>query len=203
MGDRRMGELQRGDVKPCSPSEAVERALRWVGRGVYGLGEGGYRASDPDNPFTDVNGILKCDCSRFVLFCYKLAGSRAGFNDGPWATVSDAINCDSMIEQAEHPTAKDRLFEVADRPQLGDLLVFPAIRGPDGKRLRVGHCGIVTKLCAEWKADAPQYGELEVVQCQASTRPAIKKGPGLAWLMRDNFKGLRDEAWRTRILRVG
>ncbi len=101
-----------------------------------------------------------------------------------------------------HEKATDRLFEVVDRPGLGDLLVYPSIRGPDRKRIRIGHVGIVTKLCAEWDPQAPQYGELQVVQCQASKRPAVMKGPGMGWLMRETFKGMRDNAWRTRILRV-
>jgi hypothetical protein len=188
-------------VTACSPAEAVERALSMVGRlEPYVLGTGDYRPGKPDLPFTDKNGRTGSDCWGFAgAWCYKLPRHRPGFNHGHWASVTDWINTDSAIEDAEH---QGELYEVVDRPALGDLLVFPSIRGPDGRRLRIGHAGIITRLCAEWDPKEPQYGELEVVQCQASRKPAIIKGPGLGWLFREKFKGATSPAWWTRILRV-
>jgi hypothetical protein len=182
-------------------AEAVERALRMVGSAwPYVLGggnnKGPTRVKRKDGTLTD-SGF---DCWGLAhSWCYDVPRHRPGFNDGPWATVSDDINTDSAIEDAEH---KRELFEPADRPNLGDLVVFPSIRGPDGRRLRIGHVGIVVGLCAEWDPDVPQYGELTVVQCQSSRKPAIIKGPGTGWLFRDQFKGAKDVRWRSRLLRV-
>ena len=190
---------------PCSSAEAIQRAVLLVGaKEPYILGTGDYRPGADDLPWTRNAKGLGSDCWGYAgAWCYKLPRHRPGFNKQPKATVADDINTDSAIEQAEYAGATDRLFEVVDRPALGDLLVYPSIRGPDGKRLRIGHVGIVVKLCAEWDPEAPQYGELEVVQCQASRKPAVMRGPGVGWLFRDKFKGVIDEAWRTRILRVG
>lgn len=190
--------------RPCSPAEAIQRAVKHVGRGTYGLGKGGYDPKHPDDPFANANGIEQADCWAYsVSYAYKLPLHRPGFNRGAWATVADDVNCDSGIEQAEHRAeVADVLFEVVDRPELGDLLVFPSVRGPDGKRIRIGHVGIVVGLCAEWDPAAPQFGALEVVQCQASRKPAVIRGPGSGWMFRESFKGAVDPRWRTRLLRV-
>lgn len=186
--------------RPCSPAEAIQRAVRHVGRGTYGLGRGGYFPSRPDEPWENVNGIEQCDCSSLAMkHAYKLAGHRPGFNRGGWSTVSDDINVDSAIEDGEH---NHELFLAVDTPQLGDLVAFPSIRGPDGKRIRIGHTGIIVGLCAEWDPVAPQFGALEVVQCQASRRPAVIRGPGSGWMWREQFKGFVDHQWRTRLLRL-
>lgn len=188
-------------TRPCSAAEAIQRAVRFVGAPQpYVLGCGDYRPGSHDEPWT-VNGKgLGSDCWGYAgAWCYKLPRHRPGFNHGPWATVSDDINTDSAIEDGEH---KQGLFEVVDRPSLGDLLVYPSIRSQDHKRLRIGHVGIVVGLCAEWDPAAPQYGELQVVQCQAARKPAVMRGPATGWLFRDRFRGLIDETWRTRVLRV-
>ncbi len=184
--------------RPCLPAEAVARALAQVGKGVYGLGAGGYSSAHPFDPFTVVKGLELCDCWAFAgSYCYRLPLHRAGYNHGAWSTVSDDVNCDSAIEDSEH--AKELWIEV-DRPELGDLLVFPSIRGPDGKRIRIGHVGIVTAAPAEWSPADPQFGLVQVVQCSPSA-PAIKRGPGVAWHARESFRSALDYKWRTRILR--
>jgi hypothetical protein len=186
--------------RPCTPEKAVERALSMVGRTEpYILGTGDFRKDSP-LPFTTNLYGYGCDCWGLAgAWCYELPRHRPGFNHGPWATVSDDINCDSAIEDAEH---KQELWTVADRPMAGDLLVFPSIRDKDRKRVRIGHVGIVVGVSAEWDVKAPQFGALTVVQCQASKKPAIMKGPGHGWMFRATFRGLTDDAWRTRTLRA-
>jgi len=180
--------------------EAIQRAVKYVGRGTYGLGKGGYDARRPDDPFQNVNGIEMADCSAYsIQYAYKLPAHRPRFNEGGWASVSDDINCDSAIEDGEH---HHELFDVVDRPRLGDLLVYPSIRDEHGKRIRIGHVGIVVGLCAEWGPATPQFGELTVVQCQAARRPAVMRGPASGWMFREGYRGKVDWAWRTRILRV-
>lgn len=192
--------------RPCSAAEAIQRAVSVVGRpDPYVLGCGDYVPASPGAlPFTTNAHGTGCDCWGLAgSWCWKLPRHRPGYNHGAWATVADDVNCDSAIEQSEHRhELADILWESVDYPALGDLLVFPSIRGPDGRRIRIGHVGLVVGLCAEWDPAMPQYGLLEVVQCQAGTQPAIKRGPGMAWMHRELFKGAVDHAWRTRILRA-
>lgn len=190
---------QPGNSRPCSPAEAIQRAVKYVGRGTYGLGKGGFNAKKPDDPWTNVNGIEMADCWAYAFsYAYKVPLHRPGFNEGSWSTVADDVNCDSGIEDAEH---QQELLELAEWPKLGDLLVFPSVRDTTGKRIRIGHVGIIVGLCAEWDPKTPQYGQLEVVQCQASRKPAVMRGPGTGWMFREQFRGVVDDRWRTRILR--
>jgi hypothetical protein len=184
-----------------TPTEVVERALSMVGSSwPYVLGGGNHRGPTRVKRADGTLSAAGYDCWGFAWsHCYDEPRTVPGFNEGPWATVHGAINTDSAIEESEHIGKR---FQVVTKPALGDLLVFPSIRGPDGKRIRIGHVGIVTGLCAEWDPEAPQYGELTVVQCQSSRKPAIMKGPGIGWMFRSTFKGARKEEWRTRILRV-
>jgi len=185
-----------------TPTEAVERALRHVGKGTYALGAGDFHADRPDSPWTSKPPSYEygCDCWGYAhSYAYKTSRHRPGFNKGPWATVSDDINCDSAIEDAEH---KRELFELVDTPRIGDLLVWPSIRGPDRKRIRIGHVSIVVDVPAEWDVAAPQFGLLIVVQCSPGGTAAIKRGPATGFMARESFRGFIDHAWRTRILRV-
>lgn len=90
-----------------------------------------------------------------------------------------------------------------DRPEPGDLLVYPSIR--DGRvRKRIGHVAIIVdaSLCLEWDPEFPAYDLLEVVQCQSSTRPAIQRTSGKHWLFKDVARwGDRDKRWATRVIR--
>jgi cell wall-associated NlpC family hydrolase len=189
--------------RPCSAEEAVERALRYVGHGTYALGAGAWTPGElADNPWTRKNGFDDAsDCWGYISWALKLPRHVPGFNKGPWATVSDDANTDSAIEDAEH---LKQMFIIAPRPEPGDLLVFPSVRDVETKkRIRIGHVGIIvdSSRCLEWDPAAPAYDRLEVVQCQASTRPAVKKGSGAGWLYRDTFRGRKNPAWWSRVLR--
>jgi hypothetical protein len=187
---------------------AVARGSLMVGSVVpYILGtgnrSGATRLRKADGSMT-VPGF---DCWGFAdAFCYDHPRTDPGFNKGPWATVSDARNCDSAIEEAEH---LGKVYRVVKRPSLGCLFVMPSIRDPEDKdgdgnrteRLRIGHVWLCVGVPAEWDEDRPQFSLCETIQCQASTHPAIKRGPGPksdATL----FRGLVDPAWRIRILEV-
>jgi hypothetical protein len=95
--------------RPCSAREAVERALSLVGQA--GSTCSALAPTTPsDLPWTrDPAGQLGTDCAGFAIsWCYKLPRHRQGFNAGPRATVSDDLNCNSAIEDADH---KRELFE--------------------------------------------------------------------------------------------
>lgn len=190
--------------RAIAPKEAALRARSLVGRGTYVLGAGGYHPihiGDVDLPWTPHEGIDDaCDCWGFAgSWCLKLPRHVPGFNRGAWATVSDDANCDSAIEDAEHVR---QMFTVAKVPQVGDLLVFPSIRDPiTKKRLRIGHVGIVVTVRAlEWDVKAPAYDLLDVAQCRVA-RPAIGVTNGAGWLWRDVYRGQKNPAWRSRLVR--
>ncbi len=187
-----------------SVADSVERALRFVGKGTYALGAGAWTPGAlADDPWTSMHGFDDAsDCWGFVSWCLGLPRHVPGFNRGKWATVSDDANTDSAIEDAEHLR---QMFVLASRPEPGDLVVFPSVREPKTrKRLRIGHVGIIVDAsrCLEWDPSLPAYDRLEVVQCQASTRPAVKKGSAAGWLGRESFRHAADRAWRSRIVRA-
>lgn len=175
-------------------AEAVQRALSLVGQGVYRLGAGDWRPHAPDAPWRSDEA---CDCVGLVAWAYRWRRKRPGYNRGAWSSVVDWLNTDSMIEQAEHDHP-DRLVEIATTPAVGDLIAWPSIRA-HGKRARIGHIGIIVAVPSVWRQ---RYGELDVVQCQSRRRPAVQRTTGSAWTRRDRYRGLIDEAWRTRVLRV-
>lgn len=188
-----------------TPEQAIQRALSLVGKPIsYVLGAGNRNGPTKVAKRGPDGAIV--GWSPEGMDCWALADAYAydhprhdpGFNKGPWATVSDDRNCDSAIEDAEHKASAYRLLV---RPQRGCLLVMPSIRGPDRKRIRIGHVWFVVDVPAEWDSAAPQYDLLDTVQCQASTHPAIKHGPGPRHDGR-TFRGLTDDAWRLRLLEV-
>ncbi len=189
--------------RPCSAAEAVERARRFIGRGTYVLGGGAWSPNAlTDDPWTALHGFDDAaDCWGFTSWCLKQPRHVPGFNRGPWATVSDDTNCDSAIEDAEH---QQQMYAVAPRPEPGDLLVFPSVRDPaTKKRIRIGHVGIIvdSSRCLEWDPEHPAFDRIEVVQCQASTRPAVKQSSGTAWFHRESFRNKTDHRWRSRVIR--
>jgi hypothetical protein len=182
------------------PGAAVARAHSLLGKGYpYILGTGNHLGATvlrrKDKPPT-VPGF---DCWGFAgSFAYGQPRHDPGFNTGPWATVSDDRNCDSAIEDAEH---KKQGYEVIDTPELACLIVMPSIRDENGKRLRIGHVWLGVGVPETWDPAKPQYDLIDTIQCQASTFPAIKRGPGPRHDGR-TYHGVTDDAWRIRILRV-
>lgn len=188
-------------IRPCPPAEAVERALALLGRTEpYVLGTGDYRGIGRDPWTTRKDGRTGCDCWGLIAHAYRLPRHRPGYNKGRWATVSDDMNCDAAIEQAEHITDDAVWAPAGDQPAIGDVLVWPSIRGPDRRRLRIGHVALVVDVPAEWQPE--RYDWLTVVQCQSSREPAIMRGPGSAWRGRETWRGATDTRWRSRLLRV-
>ena len=184
--------------RPCLPAEAVRRALSVVGQGSYVLGQGGYDPLVPTKPWTGAGEFA--DCSGFAAsWCYRLPRDRPGFNHGPWATVADCLNTDSIVEDAEH---HNELFVAVGEPQPGDLIVNPGVRLPgQAKRARIGHVGLVVELRAPWNARAPDYTQLGVVQC-FTRRPAVQHTDARLWAGREVYKGTVNPAWRARFVRA-
>lgn len=178
---------------PCDATEAVQRALSLVGVPMpYVLGTGDYDpAATVDVPWTQRGGLTGSDCAGFALcWCYKLTRHRPGYNVGPWATVSDDINCNSAIEDAEHGGA---LFRIADGdPKPGDLITYPTIRiyGQDGElHTFIGHVCIVVGVsrAEQWSPSLPDYSLLDVAHCHGPNgrRPAVTRADGSHWNQHD------------------
>lgn len=182
-----------------SPGEAVARAHELLGKGYpYILGTGSHHGPTQlvRNGRT---GPLGFDCWGYAgAYAYETPRHEPGFNVGPWATVSDDRNCDSAIEEAEHV---GKAYQAIDRPEIGCLLVMPSIRDKSGHRVRMGHVWMVLVPPEDWDPEKPHYDSIITLQCQASSFPAIKLGPGPRSDAR-TFRGLTDDAWRLRLLRV-
>lgn len=153
MGADGMGGMPGEAV--TTPDEAVARALAMVGHGVYQLGTGD--CDTPDDDPTDCAGFAICKC-------YGLRRHRPGYNAGPWASVSDDLNSNSIIEDAQHERELFRPLEVGEIVQAGDLLAYPTVRVHDAHgelHVFVGHVAIVTDASL-WDGS---YASLGIVQC--------------------------------------
>jgi hypothetical protein len=160
--------------RPASPIAAVTVARSLVGTGVYQLGTG-----DCDTPIGGPS-----DCAGFAICrCYGLRRHRPGFNRGPWASVSDDINVNSLIEDADHH--RELAVRVTDRPQIGDLLAYPTIRLPGHDLPWIGHIAIVVSVDRAVHLDLarPDWEMLDVVQCRGpnGTRPGIIASTAAHW----------------------
>jgi hypothetical protein len=183
----------------------LERARSPAARHPYALGAGRYDPARPDaEPWTlapteetrarvrqrygrDREGL---DCRGLILWAYRLSARRDGFNAG--GSVAGWINTDSLLEDARSPSPD--LFRVARAPAPGCLVVYPSIRRGElrteggyssdlGKRIRVGHVGIVERyLGAEWDASRPEcWALLTVLQCGSTGAPAVRAIDGSLW----------------------
>ncbi len=143
--------------RPCSPIAAVTVARSLVGTGVYELGTGDYN--------TPVGGAS--DCAGFAICrCYGLPRHRPGYNVGDWASVSDDLNCNSAIEDADH--ARELFVRVkSGPPQPGDLLAYPTFYLGGHSKPWIGHVAILEDVSRllEWDWARPTWGMLDVVQC--------------------------------------
>jgi hypothetical protein len=162
------------DPRPCSPTEAIQRAQRILADPSnathgYVYGGGDYRPTTlggvlRDLPWTNVGADEGSDCDGFAMWCYKLPRHRAGFNRGFWATVSDDINPNSLIEDAQHG---GELARRVYSPEPGDLLCYPTFYLDGHPMPWIGHVGIVlsTARAGSWNPAAPYYYLLDIAQC--------------------------------------
>lgn len=189
--------------RPFSPEKAVQIAESQVGHAVYQLGTGD-STDKPDDP---------TDCAGFAISrCYGLRRHRPGFNRGDWASVSDDLNSNSAIEDAEHhmelflPVWADmgskQSYSSFDVPESGDLIAYPTFRLPGHPQHWIGHVAIVTAVPPEWDWTCSRWRDLTIVQCCGPNgrRPGINKTGG-------GHFDVHDQMWpkpehRTRLIRV-
>lgn len=176
----------------------LARAQRMVGMpGTYILGAGDYRpVGDRDEPFTKHwdTGKLGCDCWGFVAWAFQQRRHHPGYNHG--GSVEDWVNVDSAIEdgfgiQGKEPKAV--LWRGIERSavQPGDLILWPSIRR-GGKRVRIGHVGIVeTVVGADFQAWTVLQCSSKVPIGRAIRRTSAGPWNGIAVFLRANETNAR------------
>ena len=178
----------------------LDRMLALAGKPIpYALGTG-----DAHGPTRRKDGLEGFDCAgAAICYAHQLKRHRPGFNRGRWATVSDDINCNSMIEDAEH---KQELFVpvAEDDVKPGDMIAYPTIyvRRLLRPTLKfIGHVQMVVKAPTGWTRDGMGFTALSVVHCHGPDRriPGVTLGDGLACDMHDERWGKPQH--QTRIVR--
>lgn len=166
---------------PRSPEERVAFARSMVGRGRYALGAGG---RDPNAPTPFIAG--RCDCSGFVAWA-------VGYDRKIGALAFEWLNTDTMIIDA---LSENLFYELVTKEYLpGDVVVYPGIDlNRDGKRDRVGHCGVIVEGGA-------LISQCRVVHCQARRSPAVIETDGAPFLGRSQFRGQTNSRWKSRVIR--
>lgn len=152
------------------PSEKAKTA---IGKLTYKLGAGGRNPHAP----TPGNAERQCDCAGFV--CWSLGFDRkqpAFYHDWGW------VNTDSMVAEAR---GFGKYFKEVPTPSKGIVVVYPGIY-KDGKRIRIGHTGIVTSNPTRpWKGSGTDYMALRVTHCSAGNYKkygaAIRETHALVW----------------------
>jgi len=195
---------------PCSAQDAVDRANQIANRGGrYVDGSGDYRPTDDtDLPWTPIAHGVGSDCAGFALcWAYCLTRHRPGYNHGPWASVSDDINCNSALEDAAHARELFRFLTEDEQPAPGDLLCYPSftIKDSDGApHPYIGHVGIIigTGRIKDWKSGWANYEQLDVAQCRGpdGRAPGVILTDGSVWSHHDSI--WPKPAHRTQVLRA-
>lgn len=164
----------------------------------YVLGTGDYLPSHGvDLPWTQriKDKMIGGDCAGVAMsWAEGIARHRPGLNRGPWSTVSDDLNTNSGIEDAEHEGDLYTLV-IGDDLQPGDLLCYPTImlrnaddtdwlRDPHGEILKwIGHVQMLAKAPPTgWHRGKNRWRELEILHCHGGDgrRPAVTRGPAIA-----------------------
>lgn len=158
-----------GDSVPVTPDQALARARSQIGRLRYVLGTGGRKPGNKSPGDT----TLACDCSGFVSWALGMDRKQPGFGRWGW------ISTDSLVAMARLPD--NGWFEEIPRPEAGCLVVYPG-KYFKGRRIQVGHVGLVSKVPAEWSAN---YGDLRVIHCSAGSQRvrgyAVAETDGRIW----------------------
>lgn len=172
--------------------EACDRALRVLGLGMYLLGCGDYapyidtRAASPtrgklvDLPWTArpdlyASGDKGSDCWGLIAYAWKTPRSRPGFNVGKWASVENAMNCDSVLEDGRHKQEFGRTLLDYEPPRPGDLIITPTIRLYRAGEVHpwfyeMGHVRICTKAPLAWDINRPAFVSCEIIELHGPNR---------------------------------
>lgn len=146
-------------------STPLERARSQIGKLRYVLGKGG---RDPEAK-SPGDATAACDCSGFVCWALGFDRHQPGFAGYDW------VSTDSMVAMVCRPD--NGWFVEVQTPEPGDLVVYPSIYAK-GKRVRVGHVGMVS-------GGSLPYESLRVIHCSAGnqrrTGKAVQETPATPW----------------------
>lgn len=198
-----MGSLPRGQIRPTTNAQAVDRARVMVGfkpvlppRAPEGIARQPirYRLSPNNggkNPYAQHPADWSygrrtptCDCIGLVVWCLGFDRLQKGHFEarGGWA------NTDSILADAYGPA---EFFEVIDAPELGCVVVYGSVRR-NGRR-RPGHIGLVVDpLPAEFSSDYKEcWTDVRVIHCSRGndtrTGAAVRETSAYAWRRRGVF----------------
>lgn len=165
-----------GKKRGKAAKAAVKKARGWIGKNtVYKLS-----ASTP--------GKI-CDCSGMTAAAYGYKRddkSVLGPTDGSYhytnSIVADALD-------------NGDFYELLPAPEIGCFVVYPGITKA-GKRIRIGHIGIVTDVPDKWAGD---FSTIKVVHCSSGnykkTGDAIQETSGALWAGKQTHKGVTKKAY--------
>jgi hypothetical protein len=184
---RAVSMIQHKPARPASAETAPPVPIMYRLRGGFNGGSDPYAPhpaswSPPDGQGCAWSryGAWTCDCSGFV--CWALGLDRFQ----PQGAV-EWLSTDGMLQDAAGP--RERFVEV-DGPELGAVVVYGGLWN-EGKRVRVGHVGLVTGLPPEWDPEVRDcWARLSVTHCSSSMSKAgaaIAETNGLTWWRRGRF----------------
>ncbi len=182
-------------------------ALAWLWttkKAKYILGEGGRNPAN-EHPFTpDPRGVLGSDCIGWVLWLLGIDRYQPGL----FGLYDGWMNTDSIIRDADrHGGAPYRdgrrpLWRILRKPKPGCLVIFPSVH-KNGKRVRMGHVGVVVEVPAEWPDDIAIWSAAErrellklvkVIDCNASLRRKLT-GKAIGQLTAADLWDKPDAVW--------
>ncbi|HEY1814921.1 MAG TPA: hypothetical protein VGG74_21385 [Kofleriaceae bacterium] len=170
---------------PCSLELAVQRMLELEAsrKGCYSWGAGHWDATHPEQLGMTVgdNGLLGWDCAGAAIsYAFMLNRHRPGFNAQPHATITDDLNVDSVIEDAD-PARGGRLElgELVTIPAPGVLILTPTVRIPAKNFVDPGHVRMVLDA-TKWNPAAPRYADLVYLECRGPSgrSPGVVRNTG-------------------------
>lgn len=164
--------------------EAVARvqSLLALRDGVYYLGAGNYQPEHNDNPYTPSPYGPAADCRVVFLHGWKVKQHRPSFNHGSWATVSDDVNYNSLIEDGLHKHELGVALPATTMPRPGDIIAYPTINLPGHPQPFIGHGALVESVPANY-APGGGWHQLTTLQCMGPPRrgPAVLRVDGHAF----------------------
>lgn len=187
----------------CTRSEAVFRARQMLanGGGQYLLGTGDFKPKNDFDPWTYRNAELGSDCAGFAIcYCWKLVRHRPRFNHGPWATVEDDLNVNSVLEDSQHKQELTVASNMVLDPVPGDLICYPTFQYRDRGKKFIGHVAIIDMVPPGFKSG--RWDTLGIIQCHGPDRfkPGVVATDGSLFLHHDSLWP-KDEH-RTKIVRM-
>lgn len=202
-----------------SRDEAVNRLLKFVNTGTYGLGKGDKNAL-ADSPFEFVASAPgpstaknQCDCIGAVLWAFASPRHVPLFPEYEGDINVDSALMDAGCIKGDHSLRKFFVEQPIGEP--GDILMFPSVRAgelgdtsvPASTRIRIGHTGLITGSMTKNRDPNYYIANFSVLECSSGT-PAVKHGWDANFHGQNNranvtWKGNvhTNHSWRTRIVR--